>query len=257
MGEGDVVVETGLGAVRGRVERGVRVFRGIPFAAPLTGPGRFMPPEPPAPWPGVRDATEFGATTPKFPSDWPIDQFFIDPVITGDEFLNLNIWAPIGADGAPVLVWMHGSAYIIGSGAQTLQAGAAFARDGVVCVTINYRLAAFGWLDLGDEHSNVGLRDQLAALRWVHEHIAVFGGDPGKVTLGGESAGGACALALTGAPEAASLFHRTIVQSGAPHLLVGRGDAQRIGRTLAERLGVAPTRIALGTVSTEDVLTPA
>ena len=178
------------GMVRGRVESGVAAFLGIPYAAPPFGPNRMLPPQPVPAWTGERDATAFGPTVPK--GDYPPQYvpLFPEEVIPGEDCLNLNVWTPdAGAGGMPVLVWIHGGSFMNGSGSVGGYDGTAFARDGVVCVTINYRLAAEGFLFLGDGIANLGLLDQLAALRWVQENIAAFGGDPGRVTVAGESAG--------------------------------------------------------------------
>src|SRR6266487_3334294 len=184
-------------------------------AAPF-GPNRMLPPQPVPAWAGERDATSFGPTVPK--GDYPpqYQPLFPEEVIPGEDCLNLNVWTPAdGAGGLPVLVWIHGGSFMNGSGSVGAYDGAAFARDGVVCVTINYRLAAEGFLFLGDGIANLGLLDQLAALRWVQENIAAFGGDPGRVTVAGESAGAMSVATLLSMPLAAGLFGRAIAQSGA------------------------------------------
>jgi para-nitrobenzyl esterase len=178
------------------MEGGLAVFRGLPFARPPVGPLRFQPPEPREPWSGVRDAARFGPSAPQ-------NGALVGPLMslgitrTGEDCLYLNIWTP-AADGArrPVLVWIHGGAFILGSGSQTLYDGSALARRGdVVVVTINYRLGALGFLRLRDRFGerlpatgNEGLLDQVAALEWVRDEIAAFGGDPDRVTIFGESA---------------------------------------------------------------------
>src|SRR6266568_2053820 len=210
------VVRLRNGMVRGRVESGVAAFLGIPYAAPPFGPNRMLPPQPVPAWAGERDATSFGPTVPK--GDYPPQYapLFPEEVIPGEDCLNLNVWTPDpGAGGLPVLVWLHGGSFMNGSGSVGAYDGAAFARDGVVCVTINYRLAAEGFLFLGDGIANLGLLDQLAALRWVQENIAAFGGDPGRVTVAGESAGAMSVTTLLSMPLAAGLFGRAIAQSGA------------------------------------------
>src|SRR5689334_3793785 len=213
---GGLVIQLADGAVRGREESGVCSFLGIPYAAPPFGANRMRPPQPVAPWDGVRDATAFGPTTPK--GDYPPQYMplFPEVVIAGEECLNLNVWTQDpGASGLPVLVWIHGGSFMNGSGSVSSYDGTAFARDGVVCVTINYRLAAEGFLYLGDGIANLGLLDQLAALRWVQENIAAFGGDPGRVTVAGESAGAMSVTTLLSMPLAAGLFAQAIAQSGA------------------------------------------
>src|SRR6478672_1649680 len=187
------VVRLRDGIVRGRAEAGVISFLGIPYAAPPFGPNRMLPPQPVPAWAGERDATEYGPTSPK--GDYPpqYQPLLPEQVIPGEDCLNLNVWTPAEApaNGAtlPVLVWIHGGSFMNGSGSVLEYDGANFARDGVVCVTINYRLSAEGFLYLDDGIANLGLLDQVAALRWVRENIAAFGGDPGNVTIFGESAG--------------------------------------------------------------------
>src|ERR1700761_3686181 len=243
------VVRLRDGIVRGRVEAGVVSFLGIPYAAPPFGPNRMMPPQPVPAWTGERDATEFGPTVPK--GDYPpqYQALFPEEVIPGEDCLNLNVWTPAdGAGGMPVLVWIHGGSFMNGSGSVGAYDGAAFARDGVVCVTINYRLAAEGFLFLGDGLANLGLLDQLAALRWVQENIAAFGGDPGRVTVAGESAGAMSVTTLLSMPLAAGLFAQAIAQSGAgAHTLTVDGG-RMVASYLAEALGVPPDRDSIKAV---------
>src|SRR5262245_42429151 len=184
------VVQLRDGAVRGRTESGISSFLGIPYAAAPFGADRMRPPQPALPWDGIRDASAFGPTVPK--GDYPPQYaaLFPEVVIAGNECLNLNVWTPDpSASGLPVLVWLHGGSFMNGSGSVGAYDGAAFARDGVVFVSINYRLSAEGFLFLDDGTANLGLLDQLAALRWVQDNIAAFGGDPARVTVAGESAG--------------------------------------------------------------------
>ena len=153
-----------------------------------------------------------------------------------------------------MFVWIHGGAFVNGSGAVSLYEGSAFARDGVVCVTINYRLGVEGFLDPGEGVTNLGLRDQLAALEWVRDNIAGFGGDPSRVTIGGESAGGMSVACLLSSPKAKGLFRGAIMQSGAGHHAVTRENAKLITGELAKRLGVEPTREAIANVPIEQIL---
>ena len=218
-----VLVETRRGTVRGVAEGGLAVFRGLPFARPPVGPLRFRPPEPPEPWSGVRDAARFGTSASQ---NGALVGTLMSLGIsrTGDDCLYLNVWTP-GADRGrrPVLVWIHGGAFILGSGSQMLYDGATLTRRGdVVVVTINYRLGALGFLRLRDRFGdrlpatgNEGLLDQVAALEWVRDEIAAFGGDPANVTIFGESAGAMSCATLLGVPRARGLFHRAILQSGA------------------------------------------
>jgi para-nitrobenzyl esterase len=251
----DVVVRTRQGAVRGSETEGMVTFKGIPFAAPPFGNNRFRPPQPVEPWSGVRDALTYGATVPKPPYFPPFDVLLPEPVIAGEDSLNLNIWSPdLGQAKLPVMVWIHGGAFANGSGAVSIYDGSRFARDGVVCVTINYRLGADGFLYLGDGPANLGLLDQVAALEWVRDNIASFGGDPGNVTIFGESAGAMSVSTLLSMPRAAGLFRRAIAQSGAGHHAISSATAQRISQYLAEKLGVAPTRDAIAAVPIDRLL---
>ncbi|MBY8839787.1 carboxylesterase/lipase family protein [Streptomyces sp. SP2-10] len=249
------VVRTPHGAVRGRYERGIAVFRGIPYAAPPFGPRRFRPPQPPEPWDGVRDAGAFGPTVPKPPYSEAFAQYLSDPVVPGDDCLNLNVWTPEPGPDArlPVLVWLHGGALTRGSSAVPVYDGSAFARDGVVFVSVNYRLGVEGYGLFPDAPPNPGLRDQLAALRWVHESVAAFGGDPGRIALCGQSAGAISAGALLAAPQTQGLVRRAVLQSGAPEVL-DREKVRRMVRRMAARLKVPPTAEAFAAVDRELLL---
>jgi para-nitrobenzyl esterase len=245
----DTEVRTKQGRVRGRMEDAIVVFKGIPYAAPPFGPNRFQPPRPHSPWDGVREAVEFGPTVPKPPYFPPFDVLLPEPSIPGEDCLNLNIWTPdTGAARLPVAVWIHGGAFANGTGAIPTYDGSRFARDGVVCVTINYRLGADGFLYLGEGGGNRGIQDQVAALQWVQENIAAFGGDPGNVTIFGESAGGMSVGTLLSMPSTRGLFRRAIAQSGAGHHVLSPGTAQKVGRYLAEKLEVEPTQEAIAAV---------
>ncbi|NED10087.1 carboxylesterase family protein, partial [Streptomyces sp. SID9124] len=174
-------------------------------------------PGPPEPWTGVRAATAFGPTAPKRPYAPPFDRLLADPSVPGEDCLNLNVWTPAPDRGArPVLVWIHGGSLLHGSSALPLYDGTAFARDGVVLVSVNYRLGVEGFGVLPDAPANRGLLDQLAALTWVRDNIAAFGGDPDRVTVCGESAGAVGVGALLAAPRARGLFRRAVLQSGVP-----------------------------------------
>ncbi len=243
------VVKTRQGTVQGSASDGVAVFKGIPYAEPPFGPNRFQPPRPVKPWNGVREAFTYGPTAPKAPYFPPFDVLLPEVDIPGEDCLNLNIWSPdLGQAHLPVMVWIHGGAFLNGSGAWPTYDGTRFARDGVVCVTINYRLGADGFLSLGDGITNTGMLDQIAALTWVQENIANFGGDPTNVTIFGESAGGMSVATLMAMRAASGLFRRGIAQSGAGHHVYSPATAERIGRALAEKLGVEPTRQAIGAV---------
>jgi para-nitrobenzyl esterase len=227
----------------------VASFKGIPYAAPPFSPNRFQPPQPAPSWDGVREALTYGPTAPKAPYFPPFDVLIPEVDIPGEDCLNLNIWSPdLGQARLPVMVWIHGGAFANGSGSVPAYDGTRFARDGVVCVTINYRLGADGFLYLGDGIANLGMLDQIAALTWVQENIAAFGGDPNTVTIFGESSGGMSVATLMTMPRATGLFRRAIAQSGAAHYVLSPATAQRIGQYLAEKLGVEPTRQAIATV---------
>ena len=225
----DTVVRTRQGAVRGTMDEGMAVFKGIPYAAPPFGSLRFQPPRPAEPWDGVREALNYGPTVTKPPYFPPFDAILPEPAIAGEDCLNLNIWTPDpGKVGLPVMVWIHGGAFANGTGAILTYNGSRFARDGVVCVTINYRLGVDGFLYLGDGNANLGLLDQVAALTWVQENIEAFGGDPNNVTIFGESAGGMSIGTLLSMPLAKGLFRRVIAESGAGHHVISPATAQII-----------------------------
>src|ERR1700686_1536207 len=249
---GNLVVTTRHGQLRGQVNGSVAAFKGIPYPAPSFGPNRFQPPRPPQPWDGVRDAFAYGRVAPQPPYAPPFDQLLGDQGRPGEDCLNLNVWTPDPSrDRLPVMVWIPGGAFMGGSGAIATYDGGRFARDGVVCVTINYRLGADGFLYLGDGIANRGLLDQIAALEWVQENIRAFGGDPAKITIFGESAGAFSVATLLSMPRAKGLFARAIAQSGAAQHTSSEATAQMIGRNLAEKLGVAPAMTAIGAVPLE------
>jgi para-nitrobenzyl esterase len=238
----------GLGAVRGDVAGAVRVFKGLPYAAPPVGARRWQPPAAAAPWDGVRDASRFGAACVQAPGLSAANGG--DPGPLAEDCLTLNVWAPHASAGKrPVLVWIHGGALVFGGGAVPAYDGAALARRGIVVVTLNYRLGALGYfahpaLDAGGaaRHVNFGLLDQIAALRWVQRHIAAFGGDPARVTVAGQSAGAQSTLALMASPLARGLFQRAIVQSAYGIPSHRREGARAVGVRVAEALGLPGAR---------------
>jgi len=243
------VVRLRDGAVRGTVSSGVLAFLGIPYAAPPFGANRMRPPEPVRPWEGERDATAFGPTVPK--GDYPPQYapLFPEVVIPGEHCLNLNVWTPdVTAAALPVLVWIHGGSFMNGSSSVGAYDGAPFARDGVVFVSVNYRLAAEGFLFLGDGTANLGLLDQLAALRWVQDNIAAFGGDPARVTVAGESAGAMSVTTLLSMPLASGLFAQAIAQSGAGAHTLRAEEGLMVGGYLADALGVPADRESIKAV---------
>lgn len=210
---------------------------------------------PPEPWDGVRDAGSFGPTAPKPPYSEAFGKYLADPDVPGDDCLNLNVWTPEPSRGArlPVLVWFHGGALTRGSSAVPVYDGHAFARDGVVCVSVNYRLGVEGYGLFPDAPANPGLRDQLAALEWVHRSIEAFGGDPARVTLAGQSAGAISVGALVAAPQAQGLFRRAVLQSGPPEAS-DRDKVRRMVRRMAARLKVPATAEAFAAVDRDALL---
>ncbi len=235
---------TAQGRVEGKVAaNGVVVFKGIPYAAPPVDALRFKPPEPPKPWDGTLKAFDFrdAAAQPKG------DIASASGVVKSEDCLNLNVWTP-GVDGGrrPVMVWIHGGGFTNGAGSEPLYDGARLAKRGdVVVVTLNYRLGAFGFLYLGElggaeyaQSGNLGLLDQVAALEWVRDNIAAFGGDPGNITVFGESAGSMSTCTLMAIPAAKGLFSRAIAESGALSLIHSTGDAAAVTRQLMQYAGV-------------------
>jgi len=240
------LVTTRYGKIEGLRRRGVRVFRGIPFAEAPRGPLRFQAPQPPKPWSGVRSGRHFGPAAPQLPPAMLLVRRAIGAASAqqSQDCLYLNVWTPEpDTRRRPVMVWVHGGAFVLGSGSSTLYDGSQLAASGdVVVVTINYRLGALGFLDLSRIHpgrtvANAGVRDQIAALEWVRDNIEVFGGDPENVTVFGESAGAMSVGTLLGTPAARGLFARAILQSGAAHNVSTPEQAAQVAETLLECLG--------------------
>lgn len=219
------IVETQSGKLQGTSENNLYVFKGIPYAAPPVGPLRWLPPQPPLPWAGVRPADKFGPIAPQPAPEFQAPREALPAEPQDEDCLFLNIWTP-GLDDKKraVMVWIHGGGYSLGSGSEPAQPNrhTLALRGGVVLVTINYRLGPLGFLNLNEltggkipATGNEGLLDQAAALRWVSENIAVFGGDPANVTIFGESAGAMSVGALLALPAAKGLFHKAVMESGA------------------------------------------
>ena len=260
------VVTTAGGKLQGVREQGVEAFKGIPFAAPPVGEWRWRAPRPAAPWEGVRAADKFGhdcMQTPFPGDDAPLS------VTPAEDCLYLNVWRPAkaksgAANKLPVLVWIYGGGFINGGSSPHIYRGTEFARDGVVYVSFNYRIGRFGFFgfpELSRQDAdqgllgNYGYMDQVAALKWVRDNIAAFGGDPAQVTIAGESAGGASVHFLLTSPLAQGLFARAIVQSGG-----GRGplmgprqlkedqpnvpSSETLGQRFATRMGITGTDAA-------------
>ena len=231
---------------------GIKVYKGIPYAAPPTGTERWRPPQAPRPWDGIRDASRFGAVCMQGPGQGYANLALLPGAPAMDEdCLFLNVWtgADVASERRPVMVWIYGGAFTDGAGSIPLYDGETLARKGAVVVTLNYRGGAFGFLAhpaLSEESphgtsGNYGLMDMLAALRWVRENIAAFGGDPANVTVFGQSAGAMALAALVASPEAAGLFQRVIVQSGGwmglgPNAMRSRSSAESEGLSQAGRL---------------------
>jgi para-nitrobenzyl esterase len=240
-----VEARTTTGRVRGTVDD-VAVFRGIPFAQPPVGALRFAAPTPPRPWDGVREALAFGPPPPQ------ADAFGMNQLAGGDDWLTLNVWSPDPSPDAalPVMVWIHGGAYAIGTSGLPEYDGARLARDGVVLVTFNYRVGVEGFAHIEGAPANRGLLDQVAALEWVRDNIRAFGGDPARVTVFGQSAGGGSVGALLAMPRATGLFGRAVAQS-VPGTFFTPELAGDIAGACAAELGRKPTVADLSTVDPE------
>src|ERR1035441_10484085 len=263
------VVKTTNGDVQGLVKDGVQVLKGIRYGAAPVGPLRFMPPQRPKPWKGVADATEFGApaiqmappisASPATDFGRQLATIYTTPAeikIQNEDCLFLNVWTPGlgGGTGRPVMVWLHGGGFAYGSGAWPIYDGANLAKKGdVVVVTVNHRLNVFGYLylaqigQLGNDayakSGNAGMLDLVAALEWVRDNIEAFGGDPGNVTIFGESGGGGKVSTLMAMPGAKGLFHKGIVESGSTLRVGSREDANKAAERLVAQLGITPNRM--------------
>jgi para-nitrobenzyl esterase len=240
---------TSQGRVEGERNGDVVVFRGIPFAAPTGGAARFAPPRPPEPWDGVRPCLESGPVAPQNPS--ALERMLgADEQTVSEDCLSLNVFTP-GCDdaGRPVMVWIHGGGFLTGTGAIPWYDGSHLAERGAVVVTINYRLGVFGFLHLEglapgfEDSGNAGLLDQVAALEWVRDNIRAFGGDPGRVTIFGESAGAMSVATLLAVPAARGLFTRAILESGAGAHVHQPDAATAVAQKFLAELGVDPSEV--------------
>ncbi len=268
----DPQVQVAQGRLVGRQSDGIESFKGVPFAAPPVQALRWRPPQAPASWSGERDAGDVGAICIQAPANGDPG---VGPGTPSEDCLTLNVWRPAGqGEPLPVMVWIHGGGYNNGSGTPPLYDGTNLARRGMVVVTINYRLGRLGFFDhpalaferaAGEPAGNYGVMDQIAALQWVRDNIAVFGGDPDQVTIFGESAGGAAVMQLMVAPTARGLFRRAVVQSGLGRqrsaLLAddrpGRPSAQTLGTIFARSAGLPnATADDLRRLPAERLLTP-
>jgi len=244
--------------VRGVRDENGELYRAIPYAAAPVGAARFAPPAPHSGWEGVRDATQPSPTAPQPTRDFgrlDMTPYFGPGWVRGEEYLTVDVRTP-AADGAarPVMVFVHGGGFVTGSTRGALYDGRAFARDGVVLVTLNYRVGIPGFLDLEGAPANRGLLDVLAALSWVRDNVAGFGGDPANVTVFGQSAGATLLGALLATPEAKGLFRRAIMQSGSGTGAFTPEQARRVTRAAAAALGVKPAAEAFSEIPDERFL---
>ncbi|WCK05079.1 carboxylesterase/lipase family protein [Agrobacterium tumefaciens] len=224
------IVKVAAGALQGIRENGIHAFLGAPYAAPVTVERRFEAPQPVLPWQEVRDATRLGPVCPQIPTYGPVGTAATSKLAFGQDFLALNIRTPDPTGRAPVLFWIHGGGYAVGSANEPVLQSGAFAASGIVEVTVNYRLGALGFLRVEGKPDNRGLLDLMAALEWVRDNIAAFGGDPDRVTLAGRSAGGFAVATLMAMPQAQGLFHRAMPQSGASTAIASLEDATKLSR---------------------------
>ena len=248
-------VKTSTGMVRGTEENGVQVFYGIPYAAPPLGALRFAPPAPHAPWEGTHDATQPGPTAPQFVRPFPMVD--LSPLVgdgwtRGDDFLTATVWTPdTGAKGLPVMVFLHGGAFSLGSGCASVNHGTEFARSGVVCFSLDFRGGIEGFLAAPGIPTNLGLRDAVAGLEWVRENAAAFGGDADNVTVFGESSGAMTIGLLLASGKAKGLFGRAILQSGHAGTYRPWETVMRVTDTIAGLLGVSPDAAGFASTTME------
>ncbi len=237
-------VDCPAGRISGLRSGDVARFAGIPYAKPPTGARRWRMPEALEPWAGSRDGTHFGDVCPQAPTQV---ELLMGATMgeQSEDCLYLNVWTPSVSGKRPVMVWIHGGAFMIGAGSQSVYQGEALAAHDIVLVTLNYRLGAFGFANLKDASEGAlpatgseGLADQIMALHWVKQNIASFGGDPDNITIFGESAGGMSVSALLAAPAAKGLFHKAIAQSGAAHIGYDRERSTRVGHAVLKHLGL-------------------
>ena len=253
-------VKTSLGSIRGYIDNGVHVFKGVPYAASTAGSNRFLPPQKRQPWSDVREATQWGERPPQILGGEPAEMLPTDPrEALGEDCLVMNIWTPNPAagrpsttlgTGRPVMVWLHGGGYASGSGSYAIYEGRELARKhDVVSISINHRLNVLGFLYLAQyggkwaSSSNVGMLDIVAALEWVRDNIAAFGGDPRNVTIFGQSGGAGKVSTLMAMPAARGLFHRAIAQSGVALTAIPAGQASKTTELILQRLKITPDRL--------------
>ncbi len=250
------IVTVSGGVVRGTREDGVSRFLGIPYAAPPVGENRFAAPRPAAPWPGVRDATLPGPNAPQQGGSLP--NLDISPLVgtgwvKGDDFLTANVWTPdCAAKGLPVMVWIHGGGFVGGVALCSANDGTAFARSGVVLISITYRLGIEGFLPMDGAPSNLGLRDQIAAIAWAKQNAAAFGGDPANITIFGESAGAMSVGDLVASPLAQGLFQKAIIESGHGSMVRSLAVTKRLTAKIAKQARITPDRAGFASLSLEE-----
>ncbi|BFM17989.1 para-nitrobenzyl esterase [Maricurvus nonylphenolicus] len=260
------------GKLAGSEVDGINSFKGIPYAAPISGENRWLPPKPPESWSGTRDATQYGNVVPQQPSPpmWiagPAGKKFLEVIdVTGpqgDDCLNLNVWSPsLDTDAKlPVMFYIHGGAYVAGANSLPIYEGKNLAKKGVVVVSINYRFALQGFFvapGMFDDDfcgPNRGFEDTLAGLRWVQENIRQFGGDPDNVTIFGESAGGQSIVVMVASPASKGLFKRAIAQSGTPEFCAPVSDHQHFAPDLLKAIGIKPgDRAAISALTGKDTV---